>query len=85
RLEWMNSNPRMQKAQKINQTTCDSLRPGYTFEDFLEAFKSLYPKDWEKLGNEYAKHERKTKPGKSHPMPEPVQYLKNALNVHQKK
>jgi hypothetical protein len=26
--------------------------------------------------------ERKTKPGKSHPMPEPVQYLRNALNVH---
>lgn len=72
------------KEEKI-QATCDSLQPGYTFDDFLEAFKTLYPKDWEKLGKEYAKHERKTKPGKSHPMPDPVQYLKNALNVHQKK
>ena len=32
----------------------------------------------------YQEHVRKTKPGKSHPMPEPVQYLRNALNVHLK-
>lgn len=74
----------LKKREKI-QTTCDSLQPGFTFEDFLEAFISLYPKDWEKLRKEYAIHESKTKPGKSHPMPEPVQYMKNALNVHQKK
>ncbi|HCJ6323696.1 TPA: hypothetical protein U2L50_004611 [Citrobacter farmeri] len=72
------------KEEKI-KATCESLQPGFTFEEFLEAFKTLYPKDWDKVGREYAKHERKTKPGKSHPMPEPVQYMKNALNVHLKK
>lgn len=72
------------KEEKI-KATCESLQPGFTFEEFLEAFKTLCPKDWDKVGREYAKHERKTKPGKSHPMPEPVQYMKNALNVHLKK
>lgn len=74
----------LKKEEKI-QATCNLLKPEFTFEEFLEAFKTLYPKDWEKLGKEYAKHERKTKPGKSHPMPDPVQYMKNTLNVYQKK
>lgn len=74
----------LKKEEKI-QITCDSLQPGFTFEEFLEAFKSLYPKDWEKVGKEYAKHERKTKPSKNHPMPDPMQYMKNALNVHKNK
>ncbi|MNB84299.1 hypothetical protein D3C76_852630 [compost metagenome] len=72
------------KEEKI-KATCESLQPGFTFEEFLDAFTTLYPKDWDKVGREYAKHERKTKPGKSHPMPDPVQYMKNALNVHLKK
>jgi len=50
-------------------------------EDFVEKFKELYPKDWVKIGKSYHDHERKTKPGKSHPMPEPNQYLKNAFSV----
>lgn len=71
------------KAEKI-KTTVDTLETGFSFEDFLAAFQAQHPKDWEKVQREYAKHERKTKPGKSHPMPEPVQYLRNALNVHLK-
>ncbi|MEM0674355.1 hypothetical protein AAHA48_14415 [Dickeya oryzae] len=69
------------KEEKI-QSTYDSLQPNFTFEQFLEAFKSLYPKDWVKLEKEYAKHERRTKPGKSHPMPHPEQYMRNALNTY---
>lgn len=68
------------KAEKV-KATVDTLEAGFSFEDFLAAFQAQYPKDWEKVQREYAKHERKTKPGKSHPMPEPVQYLRNALNV----
>jgi len=48
---------------------------------FVEKFTELYPKDFAKVEKNYRDHERKTKPGKPHPMPEPVQYLKNALNV----
>ncbi|HEJ2342208.1 TPA: hypothetical protein ACWLUJ_005723 [Pseudomonas aeruginosa] len=73
----------VKKAEKI-KATVDTLDEGFTFEQFLAAFQARYPKDWEKVQREYANHERKAKPGKSHPMPEPVQYLRNALNVHLK-
>lgn len=71
----------VKKTEKITATVA-TLGDGFTFEQFLEAFKTQYPKDWDKVKREYAKHERKTKTGKSHPMPEPVQYMQNALNVH---
>lgn len=54
----------LKKGEKI-QTTCDSLQPGFTFDEFLEAFTSLYPKNWEKLGKGYKEHQLKTKPGKT--------------------
>lgn len=50
-------------------------------DDFVSKFAELYPKDFAKVEKKYRDHERKTKPGKSHPMPEPIQYLKNSLNV----
>lgn len=69
------------KAEKVAGVV-SGLPAGFSFEDFLSAFQRQHPKDWEKIVREYQKHERKTKPGKSHPMPEPVQYLRNALSVH---
>ena len=71
----------VKKDEKV-KATCDSLQPGFTFEQFLEAFQEMYPKEWANVVREYANHERKTKPGKSHPMPNPEQYMRNALNVH---
>lgn len=71
------------KAEKVAAVVA-TLPVGYTFDDFLSAFKAQYSKEWARVQGEYAKHEMKTKPGKSHPMPEPVQYLRNALNVHLK-
>ncbi len=71
----------VKKAEKV-QATCEALQPGFSYEQFLEKFKELYPKEWVKVVREYEKHERKTKPGKSHPMPHPEQYMRNALNVH---
>lgn len=61
----------------------EGLAPGFTFEQFLEAFQLKYPKDWARVESEWRKHERKNK-GKGHPMPEPVQYMRNALNVYLK-
>lgn len=69
------------KAEKVANVV-SGLPAGFTFEDFLSAFQQQQSKDWDKIVREYQKHERKTKPGKSHPMPEPAQYLRNALNVH---
>lgn len=70
------------KSEKVAAVVAN-LPQGFTFDDFLLAFQAQHPKDWEKVVREYQKHERKTKPCKSHPMPEPTQYLRNALNVHQ--
>ena len=71
------------KSEKVAAVVA-TLPQGFTFDDFLLAFQAQHQKDWEKVVREYQKHEKKTKPGKSHPMPEPMQYLRNALNVHQK-
>ena len=50
-------------------------------DEFVVKFAELYTKDFAKIEKNYRDHERRTKPGKSHPMPDPVQYLKNALNI----
>lgn len=71
------------KSEKVAAVVA-TLHQGFTFDDFLLAFQAQHQKDWEKVVREFQKHERKTKPGKSHPMPEPTQYLWNALNVHRK-
>jgi hypothetical protein len=72
------------KDEKI-ENVVGELNEGHSFDDFINKFQELYPKDWSKIEREHAKHERKTKPGKTHPMPEPIQFLKNALNVWNKK
>lgn len=69
------------KAEKMAATESD-LPSGFTFDEFLLAFQKKFPKDWEKIVREYQKHERKTKPGNKHPMPDPVQYIRNAFHVH---
>jgi hypothetical protein len=73
----------LKKTEKVASVVA-TLPAGFNFEDFLLAFQTQHLKDWGKVVREYQKHERKTKTGKSHPMPEPTQYLRNALNVHQK-
>tara|TARA_R110001583_G_scaffold88544_3_gene229462 strand:- start:582 stop:818 length:237 start_codon:yes stop_codon:yes gene_type:complete len=72
------------KDEKIADVV-SKLKSGFSPTEFVEQFKSLYPKDWGKIEKNYRDHERRTKPGKSHPMPEPNQYLKNALNTWLKK
>ena len=72
------------KEEKIS-TVVNELADGFSSDDFVAKFKELYPKDWAKVEKNYSDHERKTKPGKSHPMPEPTQYIKNSLNVWLKK
>ncbi|HBQ06415.1 MAG: hypothetical protein H6999_10150 [Hahellaceae bacterium] len=68
------------KDEKI-AATVEQLEGSRSPDDFVAKFKELYPKDWARIEKSYRDHERKTKPGKSHPMPEPDQYLKNALSV----
>jgi len=70
------------KSEKM-AAVAQSLSEPFTFEEFLAEFQRLYPKDWQKVVREYERHEKKTKVGKHHPMPEPIQYIRNAFNVHQ--
>jgi len=72
------------KEEKLGSVV-NALNDKYSPDDFVTMFQEMYPKDWGKITREYAKHERKTKPGKNHPMPDPAQYVKNALNVWLKK
>jgi hypothetical protein len=73
----------LKKNEKISEVV-NGLENDFTESQFLERFKEIYPKDWAKINREYTKHERNTKPGNSHPMPNPEQYLINALNVWKK-
>ena len=57
--------------------------PQSAIEEHLAKFKELYPEDWDSLvyrykeceRHTYKECERHTPKGKSHPMPEPTQYL----------
>ncbi len=73
------------KSDEKLKAIIDALPTDYSFDDFATAFKKEYEKDWLKINREYQSHEKKTKLGKSHPMPEPSQYLRNVLNVYVKK
>ena len=44
---------------------------------FIETFKEMYPKDWDRIKAKFRQEEAHSKPGKSHPMPEPDVYMKN--------
>lgn len=70
----------LKKDEKI-QSVVEALPTGYTPDEFIERFIEEHPKDWVRIQKNYRDHERRTKPGKSHPMPEPRKYLLNALNV----
>ena len=74
----------VKKEEKISKVT-SLLQAGFTEDQFVDAFIKEFPKDWENVQKAYRDHERRTKPGKSHPMPKPKKYLVNALNNWKKK
>lgn len=55
------------------------------FYTFYEAFKTTYPKDWNRVCARYQQHECLTKPGKSHPMAPPLKYMENVFRQFHKK
>tara|TARA_R110002072_G_C7857210_1_gene526148 strand:+ start:746 stop:985 length:240 start_codon:yes stop_codon:yes gene_type:complete len=74
----------LKKDEKI-ENTISKLSEKYSFNEFKDKFIELYEKDWRRIEKAYNDHVRKTKEGKKIPMPEPEQYLRNALNVWNKK
>lgn len=74
----------LKKDEKI-ENTISKLSKKYSFNEFKDKFIELYEKDWRRIEKAYNDHVRKTKEGKKIPMPKPEQYLRNALNVWNKK
>jgi signal recognition particle subunit SEC65 len=78
------------KDEKIKEVV-EKLNSDYTEQDFIDKFKEVHPKDWEKISKNYVTHLRKNnhfnpdKKSKSFPMPKPEQYLINSLKVWLKK
>lgn len=66
----------VKKEEKV-VTVFAALGEDITESKFIEKFKEMYPKDWERIKAKYNEEERKTKPGKTHPMPHPDVYMKN--------
>ncbi|MGY6529191.1 MAG: hypothetical protein ACXITR_04625 [Cyanobacterium sp.] len=64
----------MRKEDKL-PLLAEIMRPEFTNDDYLEAFKIYFPKDWLNINKRYNEHEKLTKLGKTHPMPEPKKYL----------
>src|SRR5712691_7173712 len=59
--------------------------PQSAIEEHMAKFKELYPADWESLVYRYQEYERHTPKGKSHPMPEPTQYLLHMVKNYYRK
>lgn len=74
----------VKKEEKIAETV-SSLQNGFSEAQFVDAFIERFPKECERIQEVYRDHERRTKPGKNHPMPEPRKYLVNALKTWKKK
>lgn len=70
-----------EKVAKVFEALGDKI----TEADFIEKFKEMYPKDWQRINQVFEEEERKTKPGKTHPMPRPDIYMKNMYKVAVKK
>lgn len=73
----------LKKAEKLKAVAA-TLPSEATLEDFAARFKSMYAKDWNNIVSRYKAHERLTKPGKTHPMPEPNTYLLNMVKAYRK-
>lgn len=70
------------KVDEKVETVITALPKDFTEDDFLHKFMEMYPADYEKCMRVYEAEERKTKPGKTHPMQHPDKHIKNALKSY---
>lgn len=64
------------------QNILSRLPESYSEDEFLALFKKQYPKDYEKCMKRFLEEERKTKPGRKHPMQHPDKHIKAALRSY---
>lgn len=74
----------VKKEEKI-KSVFEAMKNIDDMNEFKQLFKSMYPKDWDKVKQRYNQHERRDTKGKGHPMPKPEQYLTNMFKVYRAK
>lgn len=74
----------VKKEEKVN-AVFEAMKNTEDMEEFKQLFKSMYPKDWERVKQRYNQHEQHNTTGKGHPMPEPEKYLANMFKVYHDK
>jgi len=62
-----------------------AMPPQSALAEHMAKFTELYPEDWQSLVYRYKEHERHPPKGKSHPMPEPTQYLLTMVKNYYRK
>ena len=70
------------KVDEKVKSVIDTLQEGYSEDDFYTQFIKMYPEDYEKCKRKFLTEERKTKPGKTHPMQNPEKHIKHALRSY---
>lgn len=74
----------VKKVEKVN-SVFEAMKNIDDMNEFKQLFKSMYPKDWERVKQRYNQHEQTDTKGKGHPMPKPEQYLANMFKVYRAK
>lgn len=74
----------VKKGEKV-QAVFAVMKNQDDFSEFSSLFKSMFPKDWERIIQRYRKHELLDKKGRGHPMPNPEKYLSNMFKVYRAK
>ena len=74
----------VKKEEKVN-AVFEAMKNTEDMEEFKQLFKSMYPKDCERVKQRYNQHEQHNTTGKGHPMPEPEKYLANMFKVYHDK
>ncbi|WP_432400970.1 hypothetical protein [Wukongibacter sp. M2B1] len=73
------------KKEEKFRNVIENINGEITEEKFIIEFKDMYPEAWDRIVKKYNEHERLTKPGKTHPMPEPNKYMSNVYRDFMKK
>ena len=77
--------PRVLKRDRKLARVYRAMPPQSSIEEHMAKFKEMYPEDWQSLVYRYKEHERHPPKGKSHPMPEPTQYLLTMVKNYYRK
>lgn len=70
------------KVDEKVQAILSMLPTNYTEDGFLKLFRKEHPKDYEKCIARFLKEERKTKPGRRHPMQHPDKHIIAVLHSY---